>query len=111
MFNFRTLFFLFFSLLLLQGNAGQRVRAGLIGHTAKNKVFQKGKFFCDNDKDSGRHLKRKIKPKGREVAEPQIPFISFRRFSNRYVQRSVSLAEARSSFLYCLPCKRGPPSI
>lgn len=105
----RNIFLLLFPLLFFQSNALRANHQLRVDYVTKGKVFQKGKFFCDNGRESGDRLKRKIKPKGREVAEPEIPVISFKRFSC-YQKQSVSgLSEARSSLLCCLPGKRGPP--
>lgn len=71
---------------------------------------KQAKFYINNDNDVCRILKRKYRHKGIEVINPQISNLTFTLFLVSKENVIISLKESYASFLYCVDCKRGPPT-
>lgn len=68
------------------------------------------KINSDNDNDDSEH-KRKRRLRGIEVDVPQISNISFEQLFVFKVFKPLFIERSSSSFLHCIPLKRGPPIV
>ena len=106
-FKFLSIFIFLAVFINSKADAPTRDFEGRKDHSSK--IIKDDQKINTDDQDDDSAHKRKLRPRGTEVDVPQISEVSFEHPFIYEVFKPLFIEKSYSSFLYCIPLKRGPP--